>query len=154
MRAARQESELADAYVRAWYRAVVAGAPVTFTFSRGGGALAAHLLPRGPWAIVGASNPWSQPLEAGANAARTRALRADLESACLRWSVGHSSAPDGSWAEESFLVEGVGRDGALAICRRHGQAAGVWGDGIKCGLLWTRSERWVALGARRPREGA
>ncbi|MBX3404949.1 MAG: DUF3293 domain-containing protein [Phycisphaeraceae bacterium] len=151
MRTARQESELASAYCEAQYRATVAGAPVEFTFSRrGGGALAANQLPPGEWAIIAAANPWSRPLDDARNAARTLALRAELDAAHVRWTCARNSAPDGAWAEESLLVEGIGRDGALAIGRRYGQAAAVWGAGIKCGLLWTRSERWTVLGAQLP----
>ena len=152
MRTAQRESELASAYCEALYRATVAGAPVAFTFSRRGGcALAANQLPPGAWAIIAAANPWSLPLDDARNAARTLALRAELDAAHVRWTCARNSAPDGVWAEDSFLVDGIGRDGALAIGRRYGQAATVWGTGIKGGLLWTRSERWTVLGAHLPR---
>lgn len=155
MRTALQEWELAPAYIGASYRAAVAGRPLTFTFSRSAGdALAAADVPRGPWAIVAAANPYSVALGDEENAARTRRMRDQLRAAGARWSPACNAAPDGAWAEEAFLVENLSREDALLLCRGFGQAAAVFAVGGKVGLLWTRSDRWVVLPARRALDGA
>lgn len=155
MRTAPQEWELAPAYVGAWYRATVAGRPLTFTFSRrAGDALLSRELPSGPWAIVAAANPFSVALGAEENAARTRRLRDQLRAAGARWSPARNAAPDGAWAEEAFIIENLSRHEALSLCRRFGQAAAVFAIGEKVGLLWARSERWVVLPARRALDAA
>lgn len=143
------ECQLADAYTRALYRVPGPDGTLALTFDplAPGRPATPEVLPRGSWAILAAANPWSIPLVESVNAARTSALRAELAARGLEAQPAVNAAPDGSWTENAFLIRGIGRDDVLALLRRHEQAAAVVGVGDKCGLLWTRSERWVVLQA-------
>lgn len=143
------ECRLADAYTRAHYRLPAPAGDLTLTFDplARGRPVGPDDLPPGPWAILAAANPWSKSLPEPVNAARTAALRAELAARRLEAQSAVNAAPDGEWREDSFLVCGIGRDDVLALLRRHQQAAAVFGLGPRCGLLWTRSERWVVLRA-------
>jgi hypothetical protein len=153
MRRARGEWELADAYAAARYWLPAAGGAAALTFDTHAGeeevsAKLAEMLPRGTWAIIGAANPWSVELSAAENARRTEGLAREISRAGLAAQPMHNAAADGDWREPSLLVEGATREQALRWCSAFAQAAAVFGIGTRCGLLWTRSERWVVLRAR------
>ena len=77
-------------------------------------------------AFVTASNPGSKPRTREENrAANDKLLESQrlLSRACLE---GEGRAPDGSWAERSFLVLGIPRGEAEALGRAHGQNAIVF----------------------------
>jgi hypothetical protein len=154
MRRERGEWELADAFAAARYQLPPTERGITLTFevpiapgSTGSRSLDA-ILPRGVWAILSAANPWSIETSAEENAARMDALAAELafEGVSGQWMV--NAAADGGWEEPSFLVEGLPRERVLGLCWKFGQAAAVLGVGTRCGLLWTRSERWVVMPAK------
>lgn len=78
-------------------------------------------------AFVTACNPRSRRLDAAENRRRQAALEQELAA------LGHVALPaigehpGGGWpGEASCLVPGLGREDALALARRHGQAAIVW----------------------------
>jgi hypothetical protein len=80
------------------------------------------------WAFVTAENPRSEPHAPQRNAARMRALSEDLRA--FRTLRGRGEPPPGStWtAEESFLVLGIDRAAAIALGRKYGQNAIVFGE--------------------------
>jgi len=150
MRHPRREWELADAFASAryWLPAPEKGIALTFESSaRGEGRSArlSELLPRGTWAIVSASNPWSVSHSVEENEILASAMRRDLSARVAAFRSMRNTAADGRWEEGSFLLEGMTREPVLELCWRFGQVAAVWGIGTRCGLLWTRSERWVML---------
>lgn len=92
-----------------------------------------------PFAVVTAHNPGSQRLSDEENARRHRELERVL---CeggyeLAPSVGRSL--EGDWSEEGFTVFGIGLEEALAIGRRFGQNAIVYGQGERVALAWCES---------------
>ncbi len=146
-----QEWELAGAFASAHYWLPALARRVALTFAPGEPVSRQDLeecLPRGPWAIVSAANPWSVDLPHGRNRELTGRLAATLAARHLPAEPMHNSAPDGRFAEASFLVHEATRDQALNLCREFGQAAAILGVGPACGLLWTRTGRWVRLPAR------
>lgn len=151
----RGEWELADAFVRARYRIAATGDGAALTFDHAATAPESpcelcelrELLPRGMWAIVTAANPWSAALSATENATRMTALAMELELRGVVASPMRNASARGDWEEPSFLVEGLPREDVLGLCWQFGQAAAVFGVGTRCGLLWTRSERWVVMAA-------
>lgn len=147
---ARSEWELADSFVSAryWLPEPYTGLSLTFDHRAPNLGGAARVLPLGAWAIVSAENPWSIPREVENNAAAMLELQTALRACGLVPRPMRNSAPGGAWAERSVLVQGLRRSETIALCGRFGQAAAVFGVGEMCGLLWTRTERWVVLPAR------
>ncbi len=153
MRRARGEWELADAYAAARYWLPAAGGAAALTFDSHAGeedasAKLAEMLPRGTWAIIGAANPWSVQLSAGENEICANALERELVKHGVEFEPMHNDAAKGGWQEASCLIRDVSRKRVLELCWQFGQAAAVFGIGTRCGLLWTRSERWVVMRAR------
>jgi len=147
------EWELADAFATARYWLPAANSGVALTFASsvsddGQSARLEELLPRGPWAIVSAANPWSVELSAEENEIRAATLQRELAKRGVELEPMHNDAAEGGCEEASCLVDNVSREFVLELCWKFGQAAAVWGIGTRCGLLWTRSERWTVLPPR------
>lgn len=78
-------------------------------------------------AFITACNPYSQQVEAAANAAKQAELENDLKLRGLNFIAGEGRHPAGGWpAEMSFLVLGVSRKEAMELGRRYEQNAVVW----------------------------
>ncbi len=92
----------------------------------------------GAWAFVTAHNPGSIPEDAPANQKRQRALEAELAARGFSCLAGESRGDDGAWPPEaSVLVLGISIEEAVALARRHGQAAIVFGVyGGVAELVW------------------
>jgi hypothetical protein len=80
------------------------------------------------WAFVTAENPRSEPDSAERNAARMRALENDLRGYRTLRGRGEPAAGSTWKAEESFLVLGIDRAAAIALGRKYGQNAIVFGE--------------------------
>lgn len=91
-----------------------------------------------PFAVVTAHNPGSQPLPAEENARRHRELEQVLREGGYELAPGVGRSPDGKWREEGFTVFGIGLEEALAVGRRFGQNAIVYGEGERVALAWCR----------------
>ena len=77
--------------------------------------------------FVTACNPYSQQVEAAANAARQAELESELKQRGLKFIAGEGRHPAGGWpAEASFLVLGISREEAMDLGRRYEQNAVVW----------------------------
>ena len=77
----------------------------------------------GPYWVVTAWNPSSEPLTRVENAGRHAELVARLEADGLAWLPAVGSSPDGQWAEESVAIGGIDRETALALGRAFDQHA-------------------------------
>ena len=78
-------------------------------------------------AFVTACNPYSQQMDAAANAARQAELESELKQRSLRFLAGEGRHPAGGWpAETSFLVLGISREEAKELGRRYEQNAVAW----------------------------
>ena len=83
-----------------------------------------------PLVVVTAWNPDGVPLADDVNAARHRILTRELATRGLTWWPATGRDPDDGHAEEGAAVPGLAEDEALALGRRHGQAAVyVWTPG-------------------------
>ncbi|RIH84504.1 DUF3293 domain-containing protein [Calidithermus roseus] len=91
------------------------------------------------FAIITAHNPGSQRLSDGENARRHRELEQVLREGGYELAPGVGCSPDGEWREEGFTVFGVGLEEALAVGRRFGQNAIVYGQGERVALAWCES---------------
>jgi len=76
-----------------------------------------------PVHVVTAWNPGSDTLPIEVNRAANAGLRSVLVIHELPATPVQGRSPDGRWAEESYLVEGLGREGAVSLGDRFGQAA-------------------------------
>jgi hypothetical protein len=149
MRPTKPECELADAYIEAryWLPEPRLGWALTFSARSPLAGLAPPAQPSGTWAIISAANPWSMMLDDPTNTARTLSLAAELTAGGLISTPMRNCASDGAWEEASYLIEGPSRESVHDLCRRFEQSAAVYGIGDRCGLLWSRTERWVRLPA-------
>jgi hypothetical protein len=78
-------------------------------------------------AFLTACNPFSQPLDAAANAARQAALAKELSSRSLAFLPGVGQHPSNGWpGEDSFLVFGLTLEAAKALGTRLEQNGIVW----------------------------
>lgn len=77
-------------------------------------------------AFITACNPHSVPLTDDENAARQRALAAELDKRGYMILRGAGRAPQGNWSEPSFLVLGLARDEAKTLGECYEQNALVW----------------------------
>jgi hypothetical protein len=120
-----------DAYRRTTYRVFAGDSPIDITVGSAPPALVRLLEDRGAdtWAFVTAWNPRSNARPAAENQARQRELIElvgrhgwpELPGLGIGW--------DETWPpEESLLVLGISREEALAVARRFGQAAIVFGE--------------------------
>lgn len=91
------------------------------------------------FAIITAHNPSSQPLSLQENARRHRELERVLREGGYELAPSVGRSPDGKWREEGFTVFGIGLEEALAIGRRFGQNAIVYGQGERVALAWCES---------------
>ena len=128
------DADTVQAYLETEYR--VLGEPA-FTLRVGQSSadlLAAHRQHRVDCsAFVTACNPFSQLLDAEANAARQRALAADLAQQGFPFLDGVGQHPSNQWpGEASVLVLGLGLNEARAFGARLQQNAIVWSgaDGL------------------------
>ena len=78
---------------------------------------------RGPFWVVTAWNPFSEPETPEANAGRHAELVARLEADGLGWLPAVGSSSDGQWAEESVAVAGIDRAAVRALGRAFDQHA-------------------------------
>ena len=78
-------------------------------------------------AFLTACNPFSQPLDAAANAARQAALAKELSGRSLAFLPGVGQHPSNGWpGEDSFLVFGLTLEAAKALGTRLEQNGIVW----------------------------
>ena len=78
-------------------------------------------------AFLTACNPFGEPFDAAANAARQAALGKELERRRLRFLPGVGQHPSGDWpGEESFLVFGLTLEAAKLLGVMFSQNAVVW----------------------------
>lgn len=78
-------------------------------------------------AFLTACNPFSQPLDAAANAARQAALAKELSGRSLAFVPGVGQHPSNGWpGEDSFLVFGLTLEAAKALGMRLEQNGIVW----------------------------
>jgi hypothetical protein len=78
-------------------------------------------------AFLTACNPFSQPLDAAANAARQAALAKELSSRSLAFLPGVGQHPSNGWpGEDSFLVFGLTLEAAKALGTRLEQNGIIW----------------------------
>lgn len=78
-------------------------------------------------AFLTACNPFSQPLDAAANAARQASLAKELSSRSLAFLPGVGQHPSNGWpGEDSFLVFGLTLEAAKALGTRLEQNGLVW----------------------------
>ena len=73
--------------------------------------------------VVTAWNPGSRPTRADDNGLAQTRLAADLVRAGAVVHAARGRSPGGSWAEEGFVVSGIGEVEVLALGRAYGQAA-------------------------------
>jgi hypothetical protein len=93
--------------------------------------LDALVLPLGAanWCYITAWNPGSVPLSPEENKSRHGALRQELAAVGHPLFEGRGRGADPRWEpEESLLVLGVPRESAIALGRKSGQNAVVWGE--------------------------
>jgi len=80
------------------------------------------------WAFVTADNPGSRPVPPAENALRRADLREAIEGLNRICFPGVSVGDDGTWPPElGFFVLGIEREAALALGRRFGQNAILFG---------------------------
>ncbi len=93
------------------------------------------------WAYVTAYNPASVLLDPEENQRRQRELETDLTRRGRHYYRGQGLGTHGDWpAEQSVLILDLGRDEALELAEKYGQAALVFGElGQAAELLWTNS---------------
>ena len=77
----------------------------------------------GPFWVLTAWNPGSEPFSDTENAERHWQLCARLDELGHTWLPALGTSPDGSWSEESVAVPGLDRETALALGREFGQEA-------------------------------
>lgn len=78
-------------------------------------------------AFVTACNPFSQPFDHEANAARQRALASELASRDLVFLPGIGQHPSNQWpGEDSYLIFGLALESAKALSTRLEQNAFIW----------------------------
>ena len=77
----------------------------------------------GPFWVLTANNPGSEPLDDAENAKRHQMLSNQLRLDGHRSYPAVGTSPDGSWSEESVAVPGLDQAAALAYGRRFGQHA-------------------------------
>jgi hypothetical protein len=137
---ARQPTELEKAYRRCHYRVDLPGTSLVIRIDEPQAVLDALLTQHGclTWALVTAYNPASILLPLGENKLRQARLQEEVRAAGWVCYPGEGMGTDGWPGEESFLLLGIDRDSALALARRHGQLALVFGQlGEIAELLWT-----------------
>jgi len=133
------------AYQATTYRVFLPDGAVDLRIGEASSQLAAWLAEEGAstWAILTACNPASQLLAASENAERQSQLEcALLEQGFLTFAGENVTADEGWPNEESCFVAGIDLKNSLALARRFGQNALVFGaaDGV-AHLVWLNEEK-------------
>ena len=132
---------LEAAYRQTIYRVCSASGPVDIRIGIRNGSLdrllEAHQVRE--WAFVTASNPGSRASPQHENARRNAELEQVLREAGLQYLQGSGVPDESGWQPEcSYLVLGIKKADAIAIAKRWGQCAIVWGT------LWSAPELvWI-----------
>ena len=127
---ARLDGPLLRAYRETLYLADTPAGRIALRVGQASPALDTLLAARGvhTWAYVTAHNPGSVRGDGDDNHRRQQALEAELEAQGYAAYPGEGVGDDGSWPPEaSVLVLGLSREDAVALGRRHGQCAVLWG---------------------------
>ncbi len=136
--AARKSLEAA--YLQTTYRVSSATGPVDIRIGIRNGSLdrllEAHQVRE--WAFVTASNPGSRASPEHENARRNAELEQVLREAGLQYLHGSGVPDESGWQpERSYLVLGITKPDAIAMAKRWGQCAIVWGTfGNAPELVW------------------
>lgn len=131
------DRRLTEAYLRTTYR--VWQPPIEIRIGQLCPAMDVLLAERGSesWAFVTAWNPGSRVLPADENAQRQAELEQIVESAHWSYIYGVGIGEDTTWPpEESLLVLGISAAEAVALGRRFGQNALVFGRQNEVPELW------------------
>jgi len=135
-----QPSELEQAYLATFYHIFVAAGRLTIRV----GQCHPHvdqLLDehdcRG-WAYITAQNPGSVQLPDEENQRRQFELEEEVTQGGWQFYRGEGVGAHGNWPpEQSVLIVGIGKEEAVKLARRHGQAALVYGErGQQARLVW------------------
>ncbi len=132
---------LEAAYRQTTYRVSGASGPVDIRIGIRNGSLdrllEAHQVRE--WAFVTASNPGSRASPEHENARRNAELEQVLREAGLQYLHGSGVPDESGWQpERSYLVLGITNADAMAMAKRWGQRAIVWGSlGNAPKLAWT-----------------
>lgn len=119
---------LRDAYLAAVYRVLAPGETIELAAGRPAIGLA-PVVGGWPWALVTAWNPGSVPRPAEENREAQRRLEDEIAALDLRTLPTEASDARGAFREPGLLVIGIEPDAAVALARRHGQAAILAGRG-------------------------
>lgn len=125
-----RRARLEAAYREAVYEVDTASPPLLF---RPGGAVPAAAA---PFAFVTAWDPGGAVRDLAANLAADAELVAELRARGLSFVTGRARDVDGGHVEPSYAVFGIGQAEAVALARRHGQAAIGWCDGTTFSVVW------------------
>ena len=136
---------LEAAYRATTYRVFLPAGAVDLHIGEANAALARWLVEESAssWAILTAHNPASEPLTAAENAE----LQSELECAVLELGfmtfAGENVADEGSWPnEESCFIPDIDMKNSMALARRFGQNALVFGEGDGFPrLIWVKEEK-------------
>lgn len=135
-----QKKALADAYLHTTYRVLVADEPIDIRIGAVNPALERLLQAQQvqTWAFVTASNPLSRAFPEQDNARRNDALKRSLREAGWRYLEALGVPDQSGWEpEHSVLIQGIDRETAVALGRRWGQNAIVFGKaGEPPELVW------------------
>jgi hypothetical protein len=138
---AAARASLEAAYLRTTYRVTGPSGPVDIRIGVHNSALDRLLETHQvrEWAFVTASNPRSRACSQSENSRRNAGLEQDLQKAGLQYLPGSGVPDEPGWkAEHSFLVLGITKSVALAMAKRRGQVAIVWGTlGNAAELVWS-----------------
>lgn len=90
------------------------------------------------WAYVTAHNPGSVRLPEEENRRRQLDLEEEVTRRGWKFYQGEGVGAQGNWPpEQSVLIVGIGKEEAVKLARRHGQAALVYGErGQPAQLVW------------------
>lgn len=90
------------------------------------------------YALITASNPYSEPLSTQENHKRNEALAADLKRRAINLLSAVGRDESGQWSpEESLFVMGINRADAIEIGKKYSQNAILYGEiGNPPELLW------------------
>lgn len=135
-----RRGELLGSYLSTTYVVHLPEHPVAIRVGERQPALDALLVAHGAgaWAFVTAHNPASLRVGDDENARRQCALEAELRACNLAFVRGEGIGDDADWLPEaSVLVIDISLEDAVALARRHGQSAIVFGvHGGVAELVW------------------
>jgi hypothetical protein len=142
--AGRQPSELEKVYRASNYRVDLGNTHLVIRIDQPHAEVDALLAHHGclSWTFLTAYNPGSLLLPAVENRVRQERMQREVNAAGWVFYPGEGVGTDGWPGEESLLVLGIDVTAALALARRHGQLALVFGRrGETAQLLWTRPDK-------------